>query len=441
MIRLSRACTGCGSGCRRVAAGRGGHPPWRLRALFIGGLHHAMPDRASGFCIYDDPALAIARARQAGRRVLYLDFDVHHGDGVQAIHADDPGVMTVSFHESGRYLFPGTGFVDELGLGAAAGTIVNVPFEPGTGEGPWWAAVESLVPALAAAFGPDLIVSQHGADGHAWDPLAHLRLTTTAMGRAARLVDAVAHRYAGGAWLSTGGGGYDAYRVVPRSWSLVWLAGAHRDAPDARAGRVARAMGDRGGPIQAVATAGDLPRRAERRGAARPAAGARRRGPWRRPASCGSWPCRRLLREAEDRGWWSALDELRVARSPTGRAAAPSVADGPVRLVSTAEVERMTLADRVLPLADQGAGKRLRRFGGQRRCWRRCGDSRGERRRLRDRCPRWPHRGERRDVAPCRGSGCPRSFGASGLGKSAARRGRRCRRWRAHRRVDRRSRP
>ena len=196
-----------------------------------GGLHHAMPDRASGFCIYDDPALAIARARRAGLRVLYLDFDVHHGDGVEAIHATDPGVMTVSFHESGRYLFPGTGFAHDVGRAEVAGTIVNVPFEPYAGEDAWLPAVRSLVPALAAAFGPDLVVSQHGADSHAWDPLAHLQVTTTAMGEAARLVDRVAHRWAGGRWLATGGGGYDAYRVVPRAWALTWLAGAHRDAP------------------------------------------------------------------------------------------------------------------------------------------------------------------------------------------------------------------
>jgi len=107
-----------------------------------------------------------------------------------------------------------------------------VPLEPGTGEGPWLEAVRSIVPGVAAAFGPDLIVSQHGCDTHAWDPLAHLRVTTTAMGEAARLVDTLAHRYASGRWLATGGGGYDAYRVVPRAWSLVWLAGAHRDAPD-----------------------------------------------------------------------------------------------------------------------------------------------------------------------------------------------------------------
>ena len=198
-----------------------------------GGLHHAMRDRASGFCIYNDVALAIARARRDGLRVLYFDFDVHHGDGVQDLFYDDPGVLTFSIHETGRYLFPGTGFADEIGEGRAAGSAVNVPLQPGTGEGAWLEAVRSLVPALAAAFRPDVVVSQHGADSHAFDPLAHLRVTTTAMGEAARIVDAVAHRWAGGRWLATGGGGYDAYRVVPRSWSLVWLGGAHREVPAA----------------------------------------------------------------------------------------------------------------------------------------------------------------------------------------------------------------
>lgn len=196
-----------------------------------GGLHHAMRDRAWGFCIYNDPALAIARARAEGLRVMYIDLDVHHGDGVQALFWDDPGVLTFSIHESGRYLFPGTGDADEVGEGAAAGTVVNLPLPPYTGEDAWYPIVESYLPALAAAFGPDLIVSQHGADSHAWDPLAHLNVTTTAHGRAARLVDAIAHRFAGGRWLATGGGGYDAYRVVPRTWALTWLAGAHREVP------------------------------------------------------------------------------------------------------------------------------------------------------------------------------------------------------------------
>ncbi len=272
-----------------------------------GGLHHAMPDRASGFCIYDDPALAIARARLDGLRVMYIDLDVHHGDGVQAIHWEDPGVLTVSFHETGRFLFPGSGDTDEVGEGTAAGTAVNVPLEPFTGEGPWLAAVRTLLPELAAAFGPDLIVSQHGADSHAWDPLAHLRVTTTAMSEAAQVVDAIAHRYAGGRWLATGGGGYDAYRVVPRTWSLVWLAGSHRDVPEltpetwreawtAEAGRYRQAplpatfldAPNAGLPMddnQAMAEAMSTETIAGVRRALVP----------------------RLLREARDRGWWEPL--------------------------------------------------------------------------------------------------------------------------------------
>jgi acetoin utilization protein AcuC len=198
-----------------------------------GGLHHAMPARASGFCVYDDPALAIARARRDGLRVMYIDLDVHHGDGVQAIHWSDPGVLTVSIHETGRTLFPSTGFVEELGGGSALGTKVNIPLDAGTGERGWLAALELVLPALADRFRPEVIVSQHGADAHAFDPLAHLRITTTAMGAAAHLIDGLAHRHAGGRWLSTGGGGYDVYRVVPRTWSLVWLAAAHRDTPAA----------------------------------------------------------------------------------------------------------------------------------------------------------------------------------------------------------------
>ncbi len=197
-----------------------------------GGLHHAMPDRASGFCIYNDAALAIARARRDDLRVLYVDLDVHHGDGVEAMHRDDPGVLTISFHETTRYLFPYvSGGPDDVGSGPAAGTVVNVPLPPETGDGAWLAAVTALVPALAAAFRPDVVVSQHGADSHLWDPLAHLRNTTTAMGAAARIVHELAHEHAGGRWLATGGGGYDAYRVVPRSWSLVWLAAAHHPVP------------------------------------------------------------------------------------------------------------------------------------------------------------------------------------------------------------------
>ena len=198
-----------------------------------GGLHHAMRTRASGFCVYNDVALGVATARDAGHRVLYVDLDVHHGDGTQAHFWDDPEVLTFSIHESGRSLFPGTGEPDETGGEAAPGSAVNIPLVAGSGDASWWPAVERTLPALCAAFRPTFIVSQHGCDSHAFDPLAHLRVTTASYDRASRLIDQLAHAYTEGRWLATGGGGYDAYRVVPRSWALVWLAQSHQEAPEA----------------------------------------------------------------------------------------------------------------------------------------------------------------------------------------------------------------
>ena len=197
-----------------------------------GGLHHAMPRRASGFCIYNDVALAVARARDAGHRVLYVDLDVHHGDGTQHMFWDDPQVLTFSIHETPLTLFPGTGFADEEGGDNARGTAVNVPVQPYTGDASWIAAVKRVLPRLAEAFRPTFLVTQHGCDSHVYDPLAHLRLTTRAYREATMLLDRIAHDFADGRWLATGGGGYDVYRVVPRSWSLVWLAQAHREPPD-----------------------------------------------------------------------------------------------------------------------------------------------------------------------------------------------------------------
>jgi acetoin utilization protein AcuC len=289
-----------------------------------GGLHHAMRERASGFCIYNDVALAVARARRDGLRVLYLDFDVHHGDGVQDLFYDDSGVLTFSIHETGRYLFPGTGFADEIGEGSAAGTAVNVPLQPGTGEGAWLEAVRSLVPSLAAAFRPDIVVSQHGADSHAFDPLAHLRVTTTAIGDAARIVDAVAHRWASGRWLATGGGGYDAYRVVPRSWSLVWLAGAHREVPSSTPETWRERWADeaaRYGQAPLPSTFEDPANAGVPLDASQQAA-EELSSKTARAVSEALVPA--LVREAVDRGWWDPLgaSEQRVAPVPAG---APTV--------------------------------------------------------------------------------------------------------------------
>ncbi|MEA2611775.1 MAG: acetoin utilization protein AcuC [Chloroflexota bacterium] len=325
-----------------------------------GGLHHAMPDHASGFCIYDDPALAIARARRDGLRVLYVDLDVHHGDGVQAIHLADPGVLTISFHESGRYLFPGTGGVGELGDGLAAGTSVNVPMEPGTGEGAWLAAISALLPDLAAAFGPDLIVSQHGADSHAWDPLAHLRVTTTAMGEAARLVDLVAHRYAGGRWLATGGGGYDAYRVVPRSWSLVWLAGAHREVPSSTPVEWRQrwaSEGARYGQTPLPATFEDVPNAGLELDASQTAAEART-GETARLVRRLVVP--RLIQVARDRGWWDPLVGAGSRAMSGGAGPLPGV-ESPtlLRAVDASTWAQITLEPGVVAPSDPATGHRL----------------------------------------------------------------------------------
>ena len=197
-----------------------------------GGLHHALAGRASGFCIYNDVALAVAAARDAGHRVLYVDLDVHHGDGVQALFWDDPLVTTLSIHESGETLFPGGGSVAERGGPGALGTKVNLPVMAGTGDASWLAALCTVLPRAVEACRPTLLVTQHGCDSHLLDPLAHLRLTTRAYAAATGLLHAVAHDACDGRWLATGGGGYDVYRVVPRSWAIVWLAQAHR-APGA----------------------------------------------------------------------------------------------------------------------------------------------------------------------------------------------------------------
>ena len=199
-----------------------------------GGLHHAMPSRASGFCVYDDPAIAIAwLLREGVERVAYLDLDVHHGDGPQAVFWREPRVLTVSIHESGTTLFPGTGGVEERGAGAAAGTKVNVPLPAGTGDEAWLRAITDVAAPTIRAFAPDVLVTQLGCDTHHLDPLAHLRLTRDAYREAGRLVHDLAHEVAGGRWLATGGGGYERVRVVPLAWTIWFAAMRGVDLPDA----------------------------------------------------------------------------------------------------------------------------------------------------------------------------------------------------------------
>jgi acetoin utilization deacetylase AcuC-like enzyme/GNAT superfamily N-acetyltransferase len=225
--------------CARIAGGTlaAAHAVMqgRVRHAFnpTGGLHHALRDRASGFCIYNDAAIAIAALLQEYEaRVLYVDFDAHHGDGVQWAFYDEPRVMTVSIHETGRYLFPGTGDVLELGQGAGRGFAVNLPMDAFTEDGSWLEAIHAMIPSLVETFRPDIIFSQHGCDPHAYDPLTHLATTTHIAAAQAKLIHDLAHDHCQGRWVALGGGGYDIYRVVPRAWSLVWSELASRPLPD-----------------------------------------------------------------------------------------------------------------------------------------------------------------------------------------------------------------
>ena len=197
-----------------------------------GGLHHAMPDRASGFCIYNDPAIAIDWLLEHGaERVAYVDVDVHHGDGVEFMFADDPRVLTISLHESGRFLFPGTGRADDIGGPGARGSAANLPLHPGTTGSVWLDAFDAVVEPLVRAFDADVLVTQLGCDTHATDPLAHLALTIDDMARIYARLHRLAHETAEGQWVAFGGGGYQLVQVVPRAWTLAFAEMAGRSVP------------------------------------------------------------------------------------------------------------------------------------------------------------------------------------------------------------------
>ncbi|PRH76389.1 acetoin utilization protein AcuC [Streptomyces solincola] len=207
---------------------------WRGEAAhavnFAGGLHHAMPGSAAGFCVYNDASLAIARLLELGaERVAYVDVDVHHGDGVQAAFWDDPRVLTVSLHEHPRTLFPGTGWPEETGAaGAGEGGAVNVALPAGTGDEGWLRAFHAVVPELLADFRPQVLVTQHGADTHFEDPLAHLAVSLDAQRAVQEACHELAHAHAeGGRWVALGGGGYAVVDVVPRSWTHLVGIAAH----------------------------------------------------------------------------------------------------------------------------------------------------------------------------------------------------------------------
>ena len=191
-----------------------------------GGLHHAAAGHASGFCVFNDPALAVHYFLRQGMRVVYVDVDAHHGDGVQEAFFDDDRVLTISVHESGRYLFPGTGFVGEQGQGHGRGYSVNLPLFPYTGDEVYLDAFKQVVPPLVRAFAPDVLVTQLGIDSYHSDPLTHLQLTTLGFVEIIREFAAL-----GLPWLATGGGGYD-LMAVARAWTLAFGVMLGEEWPD-----------------------------------------------------------------------------------------------------------------------------------------------------------------------------------------------------------------
>ncbi len=194
-------------------------------ANITGGLHHAMPDRVSGFCVYNDVAAAIRWLLANGaEKVAYVDVDVHHGDGVEHIFYDDPRVLTISLHETGQMLFPGTGFPADAGGPDALGSAVNVALPPGTGDAGWLRAFHAVVPPLLREFAPDVLVTQQGCDSHRDDPLAHLALSVDGQRASYLALHDLAHEVASGRWVAFGGGGYAVVDVVPRAWTHLLSA-------------------------------------------------------------------------------------------------------------------------------------------------------------------------------------------------------------------------
>lgn len=242
--------------CRQVWTGESTHG-----VNFCGGMHHAMRDRAAGFCIYNDIAAGIRYLLDQGvERIAYVDVDVHHGDGVEALFVDDPRVLTASIHESGRTLFPGTGWARDIGEGRGEGYAVNVALPPGTTGGAWLRALRSSILPIVRAFRPQVLITQHGADTHADDPLANLVLTVDAQRQAALDLHDLAHDVCDGKWVALGGGGYSVIDVVPRAWAHLTAIAMHApievDTATPQAWRAyVEALTGRPGP----ARMGDLP--------------------------------------------------------------------------------------------------------------------------------------------------------------------------------------
>ncbi|GAB2614144.1 acetoin utilization protein AcuC [Pseudactinotalea suaedae] len=216
-----------------VAATRAVWRGEKVRAVNpAGGMHHAMARSASGFCVYNDVAVGIAAALAEGaERVLYVDVDAHHGDGVERAFWDDPRVLTISVHQTGQSVFPGTGYAQDAGGPRARGFAVNVALPPRTADAAWLRTIEAIVEPLAQEWRPQLVVSQHGADAHGRDPITDLDISVDAQRAAALMVCDLAERFAEGRWVATGGGGYDLVSTVPRAWThlVAVVAGAPID--------------------------------------------------------------------------------------------------------------------------------------------------------------------------------------------------------------------
>lgn len=195
-----------------------------------GGLHHAMANRGSGFCVYNDVAVSIAYLLEKGfERIAYIDVDAHHGDGTQSIFWDDPRVLTYSIHQNGKTLFPGTGFGHEIGGTNSQGSAINVSVPDGATDGQWLRAFDAVLPEVLEVFKPQIIISQHGCDSHAKDPLTGLQLTIDGQKTSYQMIHKWAHEFCDGKWIAVGGGGYELENVVPKIWTHLVAIVTHQE--------------------------------------------------------------------------------------------------------------------------------------------------------------------------------------------------------------------
>jgi acetoin utilization protein AcuC len=187
----------------------------------LGGLHHAKRDRASGFCIFNDIGVAIHHLKKLKKdiRIAYLDIDCHHGDGVQWLFYDDPNVLKISYHEDGRYLFPGTGNISEIGEGNGRGYTINFPLLPGTYNKVFINLFRKTAPKLLEIYAPDILLTQLGVDTYFDDPLTQMGFSLAIYRDIAQTIKTSARQYCQNKWLAVGGGGY-LMTVVPRAWTI-----------------------------------------------------------------------------------------------------------------------------------------------------------------------------------------------------------------------------